>query len=386
MFGKDVSRLAPAQKLRSVFAPVASLSFNAAQFDDCRNFLAQRSAQTEAVPIVDEQQLLLSADGRVTETGYRFNAIGFAAVANALVNGLNSVFNELAGETRYRFAASAVNGDLAAAISIYNMVLRSRFELLRERTLLLNHKDKTIEGFLGLDHKLLDNSVFLNLVADEMSVKQPTAEFYRAEIIGRELRAYYADMKTKRTDIYFLDPRHTFAGGWYFSNREDTGLAIRASLCLLTKFGAALASGKKRAHVRHTGADLMGRAALLIGKTVAQNLDMDIIARGVHKLVHTSLGFSPNKTTLDAAMLHWANYLGRFRITKDDAKQICKNAATVGCDLEMRDPLDAYAKETISSRNLYDLFCSMLRYSRNQYHTTRDLLQTAAMDVLLSNS
>jgi hypothetical protein len=384
MSGRDVFRPAPAQKLRSVFAPVHTATFNSTQFEACREFLTLRSAETEAIPIVDEQQLLLSADGSVAETGYRFNAIGFSAVANTLVSGLNSVFNELAGETRYRFAASSANGDLTAAISIYNMVMRARFESLRERTLLINHKDKTIEGFLGLDHRLLDNAVFLNLVSEEAANKQTAAEFYRAEIVGRELRIYYADMKTKRNDLY-IDPRHTFAGGWYFSNREDTGLAIRAAMCLLTKFGAALDYGKKRAHVRHTGSDLVGRAALLISKTLEQNTDMDAVARNLQRLVSTSLGFSPSKTVLDSAMNHWISYLIRFKVPKEEARQICKNAAAVGSDLDARDPVQIYTKEIMASRNLYDLFCSMLRYSRGQYHTTRDLLQGVAMDVLLSN-
>jgi hypothetical protein len=221
-------------------------------------------------------------------------------------------------------------------------------------------------------------------VSEEIGVKQPAAEFYRAEIAGRELRLYYVDAKSKRNDLY-IDPRHTFAGGWYFSNREDTGLAIRAAACLLTKFGAAIDTGKKKAHIRHSGADLMGRAALLISKTAEQNVDMDLIAKNVQKMVSTSLGFSPSKPVLDAATNHWTNYLLRFRVAKEDARQICKNAATVGSDLDPRDPVDAYTKETMSGRNMYDLFCSMLRYSRNQYHTTRDLLQTVAMDVLLSN-
>jgi hypothetical protein len=384
MSSKDVFHPAPAQKLRSVFATVSAATFNSTQLDACRDFLARRSADTESIPIVDEAQLLLSADGRVAESGYRFNAIGFSAVTNALVSGLNSVFNELAGETRFRVAASAANGDLAAAISIYNMVMRARFESLRERTLLVNHKDKIIEGFLGLDHRLLDNSIFLNLVVDEMSVKQPQAEFYRAEIIGRELRLYFADPKTKRNDLY-VDPRHTFAGGWYFSNREDTGQTIRATQCLLTKFGAAIFTGKRKSNVRHTGADLVGRAALLISKTVEQPLDMDAVARNIQRMANTPLGFSTTKSVLDAATAHWMGYLIRFKVSKEDARQICKNAATVGSDLDPRDPIDVYTKEVMTSRNLYDLFCSMLRYSRGQYHTTRDLLQGAAMDLLLPN-
>jgi hypothetical protein len=384
MNGNDVFRPAPAQKLRSVFATVHTATFNATQFDACKDFLTRRSAETEAIPIVDEQQLLMAADGRVAETGYRFNAIGFAAVANTLVSGLNSIFNELAGETRYRFATSAVNGDLTAAISIYNMVMRARFESLRERTLLVNHKDKTIEGFLGIDHRLLDNSVFLNLVSDTALDKQPTAEFYRAEVTGRELRIYYVDALTKRTDIY-VDPRHTFAGGWYFSNREDTGLALKATTCLLTKFGAAVDSGRRKTSVRHIGADLVGRAAILIGKTFEQRLDMDLVARNIQRMTATNLGFSPNKATLDAATNHWISYLAQYRVAKEDARQVCKNAAVVGCDLEPRDPIDVYTKEIMSSRTLYDLFCSMLRYSRNQFHTTRDFLQSTAMELLLFN-
>lgn len=384
MHGNDVFRPAPAQKLRSVFATVQTATFNAAQFDACKDFLTRRSSETEAIPIVDEQQLLMAADGRVAETGYRFNAIGFAAVANTLVSGLNSIFNELAGETRYRFATSAVNGDLTAAVSIYNMVMRARFESLRERTLLVNHKDKTIEGFLGIDHRLLDNAVFLNLVADSAIDKQPTAEFYRAEVTGRELRIYYVDAAAKRTDLY-VDPRHTFAGGWYFSNREDTGLALKAATCLLTKFGAAVDSGRKKTSVRHTGADLVGRAAILIGKTFEQRLDMDLVARNIQRMLNTNLGFSPNKATLDVATNHWVSYLAQYRVTKEDARQICKNAAVVGCDLEPRDPIDVYTKEIMASRTLYDLFCSMLRYSRNQFHTTRDFLQSVAMDLLLFN-
>lgn len=384
MSGREAYRLAPAQRLRSVFAPVAVTSFNASQLDACRSFLVQRSENTETIPIVDERQLYLAADGRIAETGYRFNAIGFSAVSNALVNGLNGVFNELAGETRYRFAGGESGNDLTAAISIYNMVMRARFELLRERTLLVNHKDKTIEGFLGLDHKFLDNAVFLNLVAEEIGLKQPAAEFYRAEIVGRELRIYYVDTGSKCTDIYF-DPRHTFAGGWYFSNREDTGFAIRAATCLMTKFGAAIDAGKKRAHIRHTGADLMGRVALLVSRTVEQNTDMNLVSNCVQRMLRSSLGFSPAKPALDAAITNWSNYLLRHRVSKEDARQISKNAAVVGADIDPRDPLEVYTQEVMGSRTMYDLFCSMLRYSRNQYRTTRDLLQTVAMDVLLSH-
>lgn len=374
-----------AQQSRSVFAPVQALAFNSAQFQDCRDFLTRLSADTESIPIVDEAQLTLSADGRIAENNYRFNAIGFAAVANTLSAGLNSVFNELVGEARGNYSVSRDSGDVATAVSVYNAVLRSRFELLRERTVLVNHRNKTVEGFLGLDHRLLDNSIFFNMVADEMQSKQPAAEFYRAELIGRELRIYYIDTKTKRNDIY-VDPRHIFAGGWHFANREDSGYAMKAALCVMTKFGPAIENRKKGYQVRHTGADLLGRAALMISKTADRRMDMDVVAKNVNRLVATSLNFSDSKAVLDAATENWIDYLGRFKINRESAKQICKNAAMVGADIDPRNPIDVYTREVMNARSLYDMFCSILRYSRNQYHVTRDALQSAAMKLLIPNS
>lgn len=371
-----------AQRSRSVFAPVAALSFNAKQFDDCRDFLVKRSADTESIPIVDEAQLLMSVDGRITENKYRFNAIGFSALSNALCSGLNGVFNELAGESRGLYTLNADSNDVATAVGIYNAVLKSRFDLIRERTLLVNHREKTIDGFLGLEHRLLDNTVFFNMVADEIQTKQQSAEFYRAEIIGRELRIYYLDAKTKRHDLY-VDPRHIFAGGWYFSNREDTGFAIRAALCVMTKFGAAIESKKKGFHMRHTGADLVGRTAGMISKIAEQEIDMSVVAKNVSRLASTSLNLSDSKKSLDAVTANWAGYLARFKVSREDARQICKNAAMVGADIDPRNPIDVYTREVMNSRTLYDMFCAILRYSRNQYHTTRDALQSAAMQLLI---
>lgn len=369
-------------KSRSVFAPVVALAFNSAQREDCKNFLSQRASDTECIPIVDEAQLVMAADGRIAENGYRFNAIGFAAVANALISGLNPVFNELAGEARNAFKLSFSSGDLATAVSIYNMLLKARFDNLRERTLLVNHREKTIDGFLGLEHRMLDNAVFFTMAAEELDARQPSSTFYRAELIGRELRLYFIDSKTKRNNLYH-DPRHVFASGWYFSNREDSGLAVRSSLCVMTKFGAAIEPKSRGSAVRHTGADLVGRAAIMIGKLAERTIDMDAVARGVNRLSTMSLNLSDSTKAREVAMNRWAEYLGRFKISREDSRNICKNAASVGADIDHRNPADLYSREVLANRTAYDLFCSILRYSRNQYHTTRDLLQSAAMEMLL---
>jgi hypothetical protein len=368
--------------VRSVFAPVPAFSFSASQFEECRNFLEARSASTESVPVVDEAQLVMAADGRITESGYRFNPIGFRALSSVLSVGLSQLFNELSGENVRQLKTLGKATDIAAAVSVYNTTLRVRFDALRERNLLVNHRERTIEGFLGLDHRMLDNSVFLETVRNELHDKQPAAEFFRAELLGRELRLYFIDPTSRRTDIY-TDPRHTFAAGWYFSNREDTGNAIRASTCLYTKFGVALSSPGSGGRLNHTGADLVGRTAVLAGKVSERVIDMNFVAQRTRALTSLSLEFSDDRASMEAANEKWLSYLMKFKIPREDAKQIIKNTTTVGADIEARDVMDVFTKEVLRTRTAYDLFCSILRCSRGHYHTLRDQLQTTALQILL---
>lgn len=371
-----------AQNTRSVFAPVASFQFSSAQMEDCRNFLATRTAHTECVPIVDEAQLLMSTAGCLAENGYRFNAIGFEALARTLSGGLSSMFNELSGEA-YRGAFredKPVN--LPAAVSVYNTTMQVRFDSLRERTLLVNHNEKSIDGFLGLDHRMLDNTAFFDLIQREMAEKQPQAEFSRAEIIGRELRVYYLDPQTRRDNIH-PDPRHTFAAGWYFSNREDSGHAIRAAVCVFTKFGAAIEPPHKYSKVIHMGYDLAGRTAVIVGRTAATEIDMDDVAAYVKNLRATPLNFSADRKQFESALRHWAGYISKFKVRHEIARAIAKNAAMVGSDIEPRDAIEVYTDTVLKARNAYDLLCSILKQSRQEYATYRDLLQSMAMRMLM---
>jgi hypothetical protein len=253
---------------------------------------------------------------------------------------------------------------------------------LCERSLLVNHKEQAIEGFLGLDHRLLENSTFLNIVTNELFDKQPNAEFSRAELVGRALRLYFINPATRRTDIY-ADPRHTFAAGWCFSNREDVGNAIHAATCIYTRFGIAVEPPHAATRLAHMGADLSGRTAILISRAAEKEIDMNLVAKQIHRLAHVQLGLSDDKITNDAANASWTTNLMKFKIAKEEAKRVLKNAAMVGSDLAPRDPLDAYSKETLSARSGYDLFCSILRCSKNQYHGVRDVLQTTAMKLLI---
>jgi hypothetical protein len=369
------------KKQRSIFVPVTALSFAQTQEQDCVDLVAKRSAHTELVPLSDVEQLTLTASGKLVENGYRFNMLGFISVCDAIVPGLHRVFSELSGESPSKFIdVDAYN--LPAAVSIYNEALRVRFESLRERNLLVDHDDRVIDGFLGLNHKLLDNSVFLEVIQNARIAKTAETIFYRAELVGRELRVYILDPASRRTDVH-KNPEHVFASGWYFCNREDSGNSVRAIPCMYTRFGVALRLEKTKNRLAHVGTDLSGRAERLVNRTFNQTVDMAEIAARVRALLKFKLGFTDKKTEFDAASKKWTTYLVSFGLSKDIAKTIVRNAAMVGADIEPRNPLEVFTGKVMAERNGYDLVCSVLRHARNQPTHVREKIQTVGMALLL---
>lgn len=374
--------MAAATRIRSIFAPVTALAFNGRQLEDLKQFLAQRSENTDVVPISDVEQLLMAPDGRLSETGYRFNYLGFQALANGVVQGLSSVFIELIGENRSRVrVTSEAEPNIQAAVNIFNTAVRARIDAVRERTLLVDHRERVVEGFLGLNHRMLDNSAFLELVDAEMRTQQPRALFHRAELVGRDLRLFYIDPASQRKDIY-SDPRHTVAAGWAYNNSEDRHRAISAVRCLFTRFGVAMERPPTSLRMNHVGADLVGRTALLVGKAASRELEMSTVLSQLGKLQTTALGFVDDTDKFNRAVDHWAQLLVRMGLLRDDAKTIVKNAAMVGADLDPRDAVDVYNQSALSNRTAYDLVCSLLRFARDEPARSRDRLQIAAMELL----
>lgn len=367
-------------RVRSVFAPVTALAFKATQWDDLKAFLERQAEHTELIPISDASQLLMTADGRLAESGYRFNYLGFQSLANGISTGLCSVFCELSREN-YQRTNNEIEPDLASAITIYNTAVRSRIDALRERTLLVDHRERLVEGFMGLNHRMLDNSTFLELVQTEVAACQPRAQFHRAELVGRDLTLYYTDPQTARKDIY-AQAGHSIVGGWLFNNREDRGKAIQAVLCLLTRFGAAREKARANSRLMHTGSDLAGRAAIMVGRALGRELDMTTVLAQLANLQAKTLGFTDDHKKLEEAYQPWLEFLCRSGVLQVDAKSIMRNTALVGADLTPRDVVDAFNNNVLTNRTAYDLLCTILRFARNEPSGNRERLQGLAMEML----
>jgi hypothetical protein len=374
--------LQSARQADSIFAPVATFYFSAKEADDFHTFLTTRSDGTEIVPIVDVAQLRLSASGFL-RNGYRFTIPGFNSVCYAISPGLSAVFHELSGENPRKIDGSE-EFSVPTAVSIYNAALQSRFSSLLGRRLLMSHNEKLLEGFFSMDHSFLDNSVFFDIVKETMAEQQPQAQFYKAEVIGREIVVYMLDPGSVRKNIV-TDPRHVFGAGWVFSNREDTGTAVQMAACLFTKFGVAIQQDRKLRAV-HVGGDIRNRVKDLCEKAARQTIDMAAVAKRVQQLLQRRIGFSDDKEAHASACEKAVAVVQRHGPPRQVAETVVQNAASVGADLDTRDFSITYDPQVLYERNLYDLVCSMLRYSKSQPATTRFQLQSAAMAMLLPGS
>lgn len=371
---------------RSVFAPVPALVFNAHQYDTMRRFLVQRTEHTELVPISDEGQLLMAADGRLLESGYRFNSLGFQAFAAGACAGLASLFCSLAGEYQQRTFAN-IESDLPAAVSVYNTVVRARMEMLRERALLVDHRERVVDGFSGLQHKLFSNVDFLDVVREEVTALKPTAVFQKAELVGRELTVYYIDPSTLRKDIYpDAQSPHSLVGAWVFANREDQGKSLRALCGLLTKFGAAYFAANTQDRVVHVGSDLVGRARQLIVRSLQHELDMNIVLHQVDALQKQPLGIIGTTAAADSAFQAWQTYICKAGMRVADARLIVRNALTVGADVEPQGALSVLSGDAAAQRTAYDLWCAILRFANNEPTSSKERLRALAMRMVYPRS
>jgi hypothetical protein len=125
---------------------------------------------------------------------------------------------------------------------------------------------------------------------------------------------------------------------------------------------------------------------VLVSRAAAKTVDMGKLAKQIRDMLATPLKFSDNRAEFENTVRHWAYYISRFKVRYELARVISRHAALTGADIDPRDPIELYTKTALESRTAYDLLCSILRQSRQEYATYRDLLQGMAMRLLMPDA
>lgn len=346
-------------------------------------YLEQLDNNSSVWPVQGVEDLLLTPDGVTQSGGYRYTWAGFSQIAQELAAGLSTVIPDIAGCDRRPDVDAPELYDLTTAISLFNAVITLRFDWLRTKKIIRNNKHKLIEGLVGPLHKFLDNRSLYHQANEAIKGAPLPVRFQMALLIGRRLSLWY---RTEAAVFTIRTPApHQFWTGYYFSNGEAAGVSLRAAEALYMRYGCALGSFRDLA-VNHRGKNFASRAGLMFDKIMEREPKIAEIHECVERLLHTSLNVVGTRDEREQRQLKLAQLFWRKGVVNQGtARDLVYNALCVGRDVadqNLQAFLDPSAK-SFEHRTAYDLYCSLVRRSKELGVSRREKIEQMAYELLL---
>lgn len=365
---------------RALYANAKSAQFPATDLPRLAARLTRLDEHTLVRSITRVEDLDLLPNG-LTRDGYRYTAIGFLQVAYELSPGLSTLVPDIAGCSR-RPEQEAEQFDLGAAIGIFNTTLSLRFNQLRGHRLVCDTRKKQIEGLVGPKRQYLKNSEMLQAIDDAIHGVRGVS-FHGAEIIGRRLTLWYRKAEPV-LQLKCRDQTHPIWTGFYFCNSEAAGTGLRGTDILFNRHGCCLGPFRAGTRMAHVGKTFRKRAERLFGKVIDREPNAERIRKGLRELVNTPLQVIGDPEARDQHKLRLTHMLARSKkVSAWLAKDVVENALMVGADNEALGPMQLVHPQPYANRSAYDLFCALIRRSRNLNLERREGLEQAAYELML---
>lgn len=334
--------------------------------------------------IGSEEEFQLDPRGRTKVGGYRFTYLAFAQIAKLMAVGLSKLLPDISGSiTLPDDREFLVDGGLA--IDLWNRMVELRFSLLHNHRVIRNDRTKQIEGVIGNRHQYLENAGFYEAASEIIPKYQPDVNFHGAMIVGRRMAMWFR-AKSAMFELDVDGTRWPFYHGYYFTNGEATGTAVRGALVVFSQAGLCLAPyAAYGGRMTHTGRDFYTRFGQMLMGVVNREVPVAKLHEGAKGLLSTDLGFQPTMMKPDRKqqqrrLVHALTHLG---IPKNLAAEVVENALTKGRNLRKgtffphQDVSRVYSKRT-----LLDLLIPLLELARHVDLSRREKIEQAAFDVL----
>lgn len=189
--------------------------------------LLESQADTKPVRIGSLADVLLDRQGRI-QGRYRLTAPALMQLGSTLGPGLGQLALNLAG-ARPRLDVSGEVESPELAVRIVNDMIRLRFELLRGRGMIVDHRARVVEGFVGSRYRFLGNYEFYSRARKALPRE---AKFHEAVVVGRQAMFRFLAPGPLRTLTSPSGREEPFYAGWHFSNGELGDCCVRASAFL----------------------------------------------------------------------------------------------------------------------------------------------------------
>ena len=364
------------------------------EFSDKKSLDKRLSAVDDATlvrPPASCHEVLLGADGRTLEGGYRYTVNAFDTVARTLAPGLCALVPNLAGENQ-RARRKKEQQAFPEAVSVFNAVTRARFESeLAQCQFVFNEADKIIEGVLGPKTKYLDNSLFFQLV-DETLVATFGNEvsFYCAHVAGRRFLLRY-HKNDSLCSIQSGDESHHIHRGYHFSNSESGDASVRAApMYINPETGHACLGRFAKAKTRmiHAGREFRARLNSLLSAAMVAGGDDEAVGVELQSLRTRPLNLRmPSHEDFDDGLTKLASVCAKYgTITNSFAQSIVHHAVYTGAFPSGDSQYRALRDSQIVQRNEYDVYCAVIAEASKLPIRQRESAEQAAFDYLLDGN
>lgn len=384
MSGLEFSSFVFQQPATTLFVVSAPRNYRYTQHDELAADLARLDAGITLFPRPTLADLMLTPQGRTESSGFRYTWIGFSDICRHLSPGLAKCLPHIAGVTG-EFAHDAELSDVQAAISMFNMALQLRYAKLRDKQLIVNAEDGTIDGLVGTNHCLLANSTLLAIADAAASSSTPGEQFYAATTVGRRLVLYYREV-APAFRVTHRDRAGKFWLGHYLCNGEAGRMSLRGASALYGQVGLSIGGFSAASVLYHAGSQLEQQATRLLSRLFAAKTLLQPCQHGLARLAELNLRLCGPERDLQLARLRRAlvrRHLSLRLVNDVLDRTIRQGADKHPIDLARMDPIDGLG-EAARLRTGFDLYCALLRCSRQLSDPRRrERLAQAAHDLML---
>ena len=334
--------------------------------------------------LTDPSEFQLDKQGKTIRGGFRFTAPAFSQAAQLMAPGLSKLLPDLSGTVSLKDDRDHLV-DSVTAINFWNEIVDLRFSLFRRHRLIRNDVDKTIEGLVGHAHQYLENWALYQSAVLALQEQDVPAQMYAATLIGRLFSVWFR----ATTPLFVLNVAGTdwpIYAGYYFTNGEATGTAVRGTAAIFTPKGVCLGNYKKYGRrVTHTGRDFQVRLGQAFSDICQAELPVDKLREGIAKLATASLGFSDGQTR-NARIEHMKKLttsLSLCGVVNKLAKEVVELGVTAGRTYGQDEIAQSrYINTAYSDRTLLDLYVPLLGIARKISIRQREKLECAAFNIL----
>lgn len=357
--------------------------FSAKKAGDLSSALRHLDAVTTVQSAVEPEELQLDDEGK-TKEGYTFTRAAFNQVAQIIAPGLSKFIPDITGTTvlpddRERLV------DGVRAVEFWNELVDLRFSLFTNQRIIRNTEERTIEGIVGHKHQFLGNWELYREVVETLAGydQHRDVTMFAAVLVGRRFSVWFRNPKplfTRTVD----DKPWPFYYGYYFTNGEATGTAVRGTLAVFNRAGPALAAYRKFGRrVTHTGKDFRNRVNGMVNELAEAKFPTQEIEDGFDAMMTQSLGFeaSWNETQRKEQIKKLIHSLSLLGVAKNLATEVVEAGLSKGrWQGEHRPPILEVSR-LYATRTLLDLFVTLLWIARRVDLSRREKMEQAAYEI-----